>query len=209
MSHKHLMIAVNWFGPYWDLAETREVARNEWDHALYMCIGMRPYQRKPAMQYVGIGKSVHTRMTEDHHKLKEVTRERQIWLGEIATAEPGGRKLKVTAATLDYAEWLHARFMQLPLNEKKTKTLPPRSVTVLNKWWKRDYETPRRNRPHPDWPDLIDYPHWDSAPARMVWFGRRQQLFSAPDYASPRPAVRPSKRDLAVIEAKEEEELEG
>lgn len=206
MAHKHLMIAVNWFGPYWDLTETRSIARSDWGHGLYMCLGRTPYQRNVQMQYVGIGKTVHTRLKEDHHKLKEVTGDRQIWLGEIATAEPGGRKIKVTAATLDYAEWLHARFMQLPLNEKKTKQLPPRSVTVLNKWWKPDYVTPRRNRPHPDWPDLIDYPHWDSAPARMVWFGRRQQLFSAPEYARPSPAVRPSRRDRIVIDKQDEEQ---
>jgi hypothetical protein len=113
-----------------------------------------------------------------------VTRERQIWLGEIATAEPSGKKLKVTKATLDFAEWLHARFLQLPLNEKKTKALPPRSVTVMNRWFKTDYETPRRNRPHPNWPDLIDFPSYD-LPARMIWFGGKAQYFLAPGYAKP------------------------
>ena len=79
--------------------------------------------------------SVQTRLKEDHHKLQKVTRERQIWLGEIATAEPSGKKLKATKATLDYAEWLQAKFLQLKLNEKKTKALPPRSVTVMNRWF--------------------------------------------------------------------------
>lgn len=193
------MIAVNWYGPYWDLDEVRAVARQDYGPGLYMCIGMRPYQRKPSMQYIGIGDSVHTRMKHDHHKLKEVTRDRAIWLGDIATAEPSGKKLKVTKATLDYAEWLHARFMQLPLNEKKTKALPPRSVTVLNRWWKTDYVTIRRNRPHRDWPDLIDYPDYD-LPARMIWFGDRQQYFHAPEYARPQPTVKPSRRDRVVIE---------
>ncbi|MBD9571889.1 hypothetical protein [Ensifer sp. ENS08] len=112
--------------------------------------------------------------------------------------------MKATKTTLDLAEWLHARFMQLPVNEMKTKTLPSRSVTALNRWFKTDYETPRRNRPHPDWPDLIDYPDYD-LPARMIWFGGRQQYFHAPDYASPNPMVQPSKRVLAAIEAAEEE----
>ncbi len=169
-----------------------------------MCIGKRPYQRKVSMQYIGIGSNVHTRMTEGHHKLRGITQERVIWLGEIATAEPSGKRMKATKTTLDLAEWLHARFMQLPLNEMKTKTLPSRSVTVLNRWFKTDYETPRKNRPHPDWPDLIDYPDYN-LPARMIWFGGRQQYFHAPDYASPDPAVRPSKRVLAAIEAAEEE----
>ena len=181
---KHLMIAVDWFGPY-ELKKAHEVATTDFGHALYMCLGQCAYQRKQQLQYIGIGKNVQSRLIEDHHKLKKVTRERQIWIGEIATAEPSGKKLKVTKATLDYAEWLHARFLKLPLNEMKTKTLPPRSVTVMNRWFKTDYETPRRNRPHPDWPDLIDYPNYD-IPARMVWFGGRQQYFLAPDYAQPR-----------------------
>ncbi|GEO85545.1 MULTISPECIES: hypothetical protein [Alphaproteobacteria] len=207
MISKHLMIAVNWYGPYWDLDEVRAEARANWNHGLYMCIGMRPYQRKVSMQYIGIGGAVHTRMTHDHHKLREVTRERAIWLGDIATAEPSGKRLKATKTTLDYAEWVHARFMQLPLNEKKTKNLPSRSVTVLNRWFKTDYETLRKNRPHPDWPDLIDYPDYDM-PARMIWFGGRQQYFHAPDYARPEPAVRPSKRVRVSIEVAEQEASE-
>jgi hypothetical protein len=180
---KHFMIAVDWFGPY-DLQKAQEAARADYDHALYMCIGRRPYQRRRALQYIGIGEKVHTRLSKDHHKLQAVTHERQVWLGEVATAQPSGKKLKITKPTLDYAEWLHARFLQLPLNEKKTKALPPRSVTVMNRWFRKDYETPRRSRPHPDWPDLLDYPGYD-IPARLVWFGGRQQHFRSPDYAMP------------------------
>jgi len=204
MISKHLMIAVNWYGPYHTLDDARAAARDDYGDGLYMCVGMQPYQRKVSMQYVGIGSAVHTRLKEDHHKLRMVTRERKIWLGEIATAEPSGKRLKVTKATLDYAEWLHARFMQLPLNEKKTKDLPSRSVTVMNRWFKTDYETPWKRRPHPDWPDLIDYPAYDM-PARMIWFGGRQQYFHAPEYARPDPAVRPSRRVRAAIEAAEED----
>lgn len=180
---RHFMIAVDWFGPY-DLEGANKAAGADWENGLYMCIGKRPYQRVQTMQYVGIGIHVHTRLKEEHHKLQEVTKQRQIWLGEIVTAEPSGKKIKVTPATLDYAEWLHARFLRLPLNEKKTKGLPPRSVTVLNRWWKTDYATPRRKRPHPDWPDLIDYPSYD-LPARLVWFGKGQRHILAPDYADP------------------------
>lgn len=183
MTKKHLMIAIDWFGPY-DLEGAKAAAQSDYAHALYMCIGKRAYQREEAMQYVGIGKSVYTRLHADHHKLQKVTKQRKIWLGEIATAEPSGKKLKVTKATLDFSEWLHARFMRLPLNEKKTKGLPSRSVTVLNRWFKTDYETMRKNRPHPDWPDLIDYPDY-GLPARLVWFGGKQQYVLGPDYAQP------------------------
>lgn len=178
---KHLMISLDWYGPY-DLEKASKAAKLEYNQALYMCIGLRRHQRTPSLQYIGIGEHVHTRMKEDHHKLKEVTRSRQIWLGEVSSAEPSGRRTKVRRATLDYAEWLHARFLDLPLNESKTKSLPPRSVTVLNRWFQTDYETLRRKRPHRDWPDLIDFPDY-GLPARLIWFGGRQLALPAPDYA--------------------------
>lgn len=182
MAAKHLMIAINWFGPYPTLDAARSAAKGDYDDGLYMCFGRCAGQRRPHAQYIGLSKTLHTRLNDSHHALGRVVRERQIWLGEIVTAEPSGRKLKVTKATLDYAEWLHARFMSLPLNLSKTKGLPPRGVTVLNRWFNRDYETPRGRRPHKDWPDLIDFPDYEELPARAVWFGSRQRYFAAPGY---------------------------
>ena len=184
MTKKHLMIAVDWFGPYNDMQEAQIRAREDYAHGLYLCIGKCAYERKQSMQYIGIGKNLYTRIKEDHHKMSLVIRDRQLWLGEIVTAEPSGKKIKITKATLDYAEWLHARFLRLPLNENKTKSLPPQSVTVLNRWWRTDYSTIRKQRPHPDWPDLIDFPSYE-LPARAVWFGKTQRTFLAPEYAKP------------------------
>lgn len=181
---KHLMIAVNWYGPYGSIDEARIVAKSDFAHGLYLCVGKTSYERKTTLQYVGLAKALHTRLGNGHHKLGQVVRDAKIWLGDIATAEPSGRRLKATPATLDYAEWLHARFLRMPLNEMKTKNLPPRSVTVLNRWWGKDYETLRRRRPHPDWPDLIDFPAYN-LPARLVWFGSRQARILPPDYACP------------------------
>jgi hypothetical protein len=143
MSAKHLMIAINWYGPYPDLNEARKHARHDYVHGLYLAIGKCKYERRRALQYIGIGNSMHTGLTSRHHKLSLILRERTLWLGEIVTAEPSGKRLKATRATLDFAEWLHARFLRLPLNDKKTKALPPRSVTVFNRWFATDYETPR------------------------------------------------------------------
>jgi len=185
MTERHLMIAINWYGPYRDLDQARLCARHDYTHGLYLAIGRCRNERTRRLQYVGIGTAIHSRLNERHHKLSLVEREREIWLGEIATAEPSGRRLKATRTTLDFAEWLHARFLKLPLNDNKTKALPDRSVTVLNRWFGLDYETPRR-RPHRDWPDLIDYPDYE-LPARAVWFGRGQRKFVAPDYAAETP----------------------
>ncbi len=184
-NHRHLMIAINWYGPYEDLNHARKCALHDYEHGLYFAIGKRHGERAKSLQYIGIGEAIHTRLNDRHHKLSLIVREREIWLGEVATAEPSGKRLKTTRTTLDFAEWLHARFLRLPLNDKKTKTLPSRSVTLLNRWFDIDYEKPKR-RPHKKWPDLIDYPDFD-LPARAVWFGIRQRRFFAPDYAADLP----------------------
>lgn len=183
MAKNHLMIAVNWYGPYSSIDEANKVAKEDFTKGLYMASGMCRYQRKPSLQYIGIAKTnISQRLDAQHHgKLGLITKRLNIWLGEIATSEPSGRKLKVTPATLDYAEWLHARLLKMPLNEKKTKTLPPIGVTVLNRWFGKDYKTPRQRRPHADWPDLLDFPHYD-LPARIVFFGSRQHTYLAPKY---------------------------
>lgn len=175
MAKKHLMIAVHWYGPFGDLDEAREAARDDFDHGLYMVIGKKRYERKNNLQYIGIGTQIHTRLNDRHHKLTGIVRDQAIWLGEVVTSEPSGRKLKVTRPTLDYAEWLHVRFLNLPSNEKKKSSDPNIGATVLNRWWHTDYERMRRNRPHPDWPDLIDFAG-PGRRARMVWFGGKQRL---------------------------------
>ena len=180
MTKKHLMISIDWFGPY-SLEGAKTAAGSDYAHALYMCIGKAAYQRNSKLQYIGIGTNVSTRLVNDHHKLSLVMKDREIWLGEVSTAEPSGKKLTVTKATLDFAEWMHARFLQLPLNDKKTKGLPSRSVTVLNRWFKTDFATMRNQRPHAEWPDLLDYPDYDY-PARLVWFGGKQKKLDSPSY---------------------------
>lgn len=173
---KHLMIAINWYGPYQGIEIARSAAKRDYEDGLYLAIGRRLYERDIAPQYIGIGSSLHTRLTEDHHKLSQLKGTTTIWLGEVLTATPPGKAIKWTPAPLDYSEWLHAHFMCLPLNEKKTKSLPPRSVTVLNRWFKIDYETPYLKRPHSQWPDLIDFQSAE-LPARAVWFGGKQKIF--------------------------------
>jgi hypothetical protein len=54
----------------------------------------------------------------------------------------------------------------------------------MNRWFRHDDWGARKNRPHPDWPDLIDFPA-DELPTRAIWFGGRQRHFLAPDYAEP------------------------
>ncbi len=182
---KHLMILVEWFGPYSSIAEACSAAKRSFDGGLYLAIGRKPYQRAVKRpQYVGIGNPLHTRMTPSHHKLSLLhPKGLELWMGEVQTAEPSGHKSKVTAATLDHAEWLHARFMRLPLNEMKTKGRPQRSVSVLNRWYNTEFDGEKpQKRPHPDWPDFIDFLD-DELPARAQWFNeRKNRVCRPPDF---------------------------
>jgi hypothetical protein len=175
---KHLAVIVDWYGPY-TIDDALSVSKYDYDSGLYVGLGKRRYRHGLAMpQYIGLSKNLRIRLA-NHHKLPEIIRDVKLWLGEVATPEPSGKKLKSTPATLDYSEWLHAFFLRLPLNDKKKKNPPSRPVTVLNRWWRTDYETPWIKRPHPLWPDLIDYIDAE-LPAKVVWFGKRQKRIKPP-----------------------------
>jgi hypothetical protein len=175
---KHIAVVIDWYGPY-TTEEALTAARNDgYSRGLYMAFGKGRYQRQAIAQYVGLSTQLSVRLA-NNRKLPDITRDKKIWLGEAVTAEPAGKRTKFTAASLDYAEWLHAYFMKLPMNSKKRVKPPPRSVTVLNHWWKKDYETPWVRRPDPAWPDLIDYVGSDY-PAKLVWFGSRLKRIRPP-----------------------------
>lgn len=175
---KHLVVAVDWYGPYHSIADARDVLKSDFGTAgLYFAVGRTEPDADLAPQYVGISTSLQNRVGNGHHKLGKI-QDLRLWLGEVGTAQPSGRKLKKTPATLDYAEWLSAYFIDTPLNEKKRVYIPDVAVTLLNRWWKTDYDTPHVRRPHPDWPDLIDYLGHDYA-TKVVWFGKKMRRVPA------------------------------
>lgn len=176
---RHLAIVIDWYGPY-SISEALHASKHDgYGSGLYMGIGKQLNERGTGQpQYIGLSKNLAARLA-NHHKLPDITRDAKIWLGEVATAEPSGQRQKTTSACLDYAEWLHAFFLQLPLNDKKKINPPNRSVTALNRWWRTDYETPWIRRPHPLWPDLIDFAGSD-LPAKIIWFGKKQQRIKPP-----------------------------
>ncbi|MFG6159639.1 hypothetical protein ACGTNG_12605 [Halomonas sp. 1390] len=169
---KALTAIIDWFGPY-TLEEAKDVTKFDYDDGLYMIIGKQPDERDASLQYVGLASRLHRRLRAPKHPLHKVTKEREIWLGEVVSPRTPGKKIKVTDRMLDLAEWSHAYFLQLPLNTQKRKTSPDRAIVTYNRWWKPDYETPYRKRPHRDWPDLIDF-FADDYDAKIVWFGGRQ-----------------------------------
>ena len=116
---KHLAVVIDWYGPY-TRDEALDASKNDgYADGLYVGIGKQHRERGPSKpQYIGLSKNLATRI-QNNHKLPKITHDARLWLGEIASFEPPGQKRKSTKASLDYAEWLHAFFLQLPLNEKR------------------------------------------------------------------------------------------
>ena len=171
---KSLIAVINWFGPY-TAEEAIKAAEFDYDDGLYAILGRQHYERGVKLQYIGLAKSLMSRLGGYHFRLDQVTKDQELWLGEIASPRTPGRKIKVTDRMLDLAEWAHIFYLQLPLNEKKKSRPPDRPITVLNRWWKTDYETPLRQPPIASWPNLIDY-YAEGYETRVVWFGKRQEF---------------------------------
>ncbi|MGY4473716.1 hypothetical protein [Bradyrhizobium sp. USDA 3364] len=175
MPNKHLVVGVDWYGPY-ELERAREVARDYGKGGLYLCLGKLKGQHHVKMHYVGKSNNgLASRLRDDHHKLREVPRDRTLWLGVVGTGGVPGKRKLLTPQSLHLAEWAIAHFLDLRLNDSLRLKRPPEPVTILSRWWRADYETPHYHRPHPAWPDLIDYlgPEYRS---RLVWFGQRQSV---------------------------------
>ncbi len=173
---RHFVTVIDWYGPF-TFEEAKAAAKADFASGLYLCTGRRAYQRgKPSIQYVGIAqKSMATRINNSHHKLTKVTKDCAIWIGEVSSLGWPGRRAKKTSPALDFAEWALVYFLAPALNAKKHKTPPARDVTVLNRWWKKDYETPYSNHQTKNWPDLIEY-LGRGTKAKLVTFSRVKRV---------------------------------
>lgn len=181
---KSIVALVDWAGPY-TLEQARQ-ASFDFDDGIYLAIGKQKHKQSVRLQYVGLASSLPKRINGAHHKLPMINRGLRIWLGAVASPRTPGKKVKVTDRMLDLTEWAHCYFLQLPLNDKKKAKPPDRAITVYNRWWKTDSETPCMRRPHKDWPDLIDYIGPDY-PAKLVWFGAGQWIDEVANFRAPRP----------------------
>jgi len=154
---KHAAIIIDWYGPYC-LSDAKEVAKENFDAGAYVAFGKQKYKKgRSLLQYIGISSNLARRLNEDHEKLSLITRNRILWLGEVASTGIPGPKNKKTDIQLDLAEWAHIFFLKPELNNKKLCSPPCRGLTVINRWWQKDFETARTRRPHNILPDIIDY----------------------------------------------------
>lgn len=149
---KPLAVIVDWFGPYYSQQEAAKCAKDGYGAGLYLIIGKKKYERGGSrLQYVGIADLLYGRLRGRHHIIPGVARERELWLGEIASAWGTGR------ARLELVEWAYIYFLDIAQNVRKKKTPPRKEITIINRWWPKDFTPVRMKRPHKNWPDVIDY----------------------------------------------------
>lgn len=178
-----IAIVVDWYGPFSSFDEAaNKLSGYGLDEGLYLAIGKRKGQRQKRLQYVGISQDVKDRIDpRKHHRLKFITRDLYLWVGEVAShavaGRPRDRQPVAHSITVNLAEWCLAYFFRLPLNKKKRNNPPPRPVILINRWFQTDFETPRRQRGHRDWVDYIEYdPEYFDGGAKVISFrapGRR------------------------------------
>jgi hypothetical protein len=93
---KHVAIIIDWYGPY-SLTEAKKVAKESFGAGVYVALGKQKYKRGPSLfQYIGISSNLTQIINPDHDKLALITRNRILWLGEVASTGIPGPKNKKT-----------------------------------------------------------------------------------------------------------------
>ncbi|MFS1438711.1 hypothetical protein [Shewanella sp. 10N.286.48.A6] len=128
----HTTVIVDWRGPF----SYQEIEENsDWGNGLYLATGKLKYEREATIQYCGITEgSFHGRF-KNHHKVHEINRQQEFWIGEINYPNDASRHF------LEMAESIIIYFWQPELNEKKKISIP-KPITLISKWFKKD-STPR------------------------------------------------------------------
>lgn len=129
---EHLTIKVHWTGPY----SIEEI--DEQENGLYFVSGKRKYGRVEQIQYCGITEGRYLNRFANHHKLPLVTKDLEIWLGQIVYPTSFNRQ------HLETAESMIVYFWQPALNERKCYH-PPKPTTLISHWFKKD-GSPRFNQ---------------------------------------------------------------
>ncbi len=123
-----IAIMVDWYGPFADIDTAREkIIDYGLEEGLYLAIGKRKGEHKRRLQYVGISQDIKNRIDpKKHHRLKFITRDLRLWIGELAShavaGRPRFRQAVAHSLTVELAEWATAYFLALPLNKKSATT---------------------------------------------------------------------------------------
>ena len=169
---KHIVVKIDWFGPFKSIEAAQGAAKVDFKDGLYLAIGALENRSRNKIRYVGLSSNLGSRVSAKHSALAKLEGDYELWLGEVASTAIPGKKTQSTDLLLDMAEWSHVYFIDPALNDKKTFSPPKYPTTIVNHWWDTTYDTLLKKRPHKDWPDIIDYLGKDYG-AKVVWYDGR------------------------------------
>jgi hypothetical protein len=162
---RHDAIIINWKGPY-DKDEISYLEAN--NGGLYIFTGLTKYQRGEShAQYCGITTQDYFTRFRQHHKKELVTRNQEIWLGEIEYPILNENRRSI----LEKAEAIIIYTLGLNLNERKKVYAPKIPITILNRWYKKDGTIRYNHVSSVNVPDVIS---WDGLNWRI---GQKLSIF--------------------------------
>ena len=128
-------IVINWRGPF----TIEEVQNLDDGDGIYLLTGRKKYQRRDHIQYCGITAGLfRNRLSQKHHVLPEITRNLNVWLGQIAYPSRFKRH------HLELAEHCIIHFLWPPCNKTKLYKFPLQAW-IISQWFTRA-GVPRINR---------------------------------------------------------------
>lgn len=156
-------IILNWFGP-WSFEEVLSDKKS--GNGLYLVTGKRPYERNSTIQYCGITERGFAERLKTHHKINQITKDREFWIASVEYPQNFDREV------LEIAEKIIVWTWQLPLNKQK-KISKSNPTTILHFWFKRN-GTPRKNqlKIYRDFSDVVSWDgnYWRTANLKVEEF---------------------------------------
>ena len=145
-------INIHWYGPFTE----EDIPQLDEGNGLYMLTGKRRYQRSDSeIQYFGITETSYRTRFRNHKALKEINRELNIWLGQVAYPADHVREHLATA------EGILIYFWKPELNTQMKFTCPTSPTTVVSHWYTADRRP--RLRQQSIYKHLPDVICWDGA----------------------------------------------
>jgi hypothetical protein len=129
------MIGVDWYGPFPSLRNARAASvKAGVSEFLYFAITTEGNDSA----YVGLSKSVETRLTEGHHILGGLEDgDIDLWIGIVSSQTEAGRPSAQRpvshSESVEIAEHVFAYFLQTSHNQRKRKSVPGRSAAVFGR----------------------------------------------------------------------------
>lgn len=143
-------IVIGWQGPY----TLESVYESDLGNGLYFISGRMKYERRDQIQYFGITERTYReRLRDRHHAVERVTKNRQVWLGQVEYPS------RFTRGHLELAEACLIYFWGSSKLNRKKLAKPPKPVCLIARWLKPDGEV-RLKRRH-IYRDLLDVLWWD------------------------------------------------